>query len=141
MTYREGKPMSDVASNNIELVRAAYAAFGAGDVDAFSRLYSADVVHALPGNSRVSGTHRGLPAVLGFYGQLAELSAGTIRVEPEAFFTDGDQRVVSVHHTTGTRNGRTLDMRESIVITIADGKITFLDGFFDGFDAYEAFWE
>ena len=61
--------MSDVASNNIELVRAAYAAFGAGDVDTFSRLYSADVVHALPGNSRVSGTHRGLPAVLGFYGQ------------------------------------------------------------------------
>jgi ketosteroid isomerase-like protein len=141
VTYREGKPMSDVASNNIDLVRAAYAAFGAGDVDAFSRLYSAEVVHKLPGNSRVSGAHRGLPAVLGMYGQLAELSGGTIRVEPEAFFTDGDQRVVSVHHTTGTRNGRKLDMRESIVITISDGRITSLDGFFDGFDAYEAFWE
>jgi uncharacterized protein len=132
--------MSDAASNHIELVRAAYAAFGAGDMDAFNRLYSADVVHTLPGRSAVSGAHRGLPAVLGFYGQLAELSDNTIRVEPEALFTDGEQRVLGIHHTTATRNGRELDIREGIVITISDGKIATLDGFLDDFGVYEAFW-
>jgi ketosteroid isomerase-like protein len=132
--------MSDDAQNNIELVRAAYAAFAAGDADAFGRLYSADVVHTLPGSSVVSGAHRGLPAVLAFYGRLAELSDGTVRVEPEALFTDGDHRVLSIHHTSATRNGSDLDTREGIVITVAGGKITSLDGFQDDLDGYAAFW-
>ena len=42
--------------------------------------------------------------------------------------------------TTGTRNGRTLDIRESIIIAIADGKITFLRRVPRRL-AYEAFWE
>ncbi len=132
--------MSDTTRDNIELVRAAYAAFGAGDANAFGSLYSADVVHTLPGTSRVSGAHRGLPAVLAFYGQLAELSGGTVRVEPETFFTDGDRRVLAIHHATATREGRELDIREGIVITISDGRITALDGFQDDLDGYEEFW-
>src|SRR6478672_12913041 len=132
--------MTDSVRHNIELVNAAYTAFGAGDVEAFRSLYADDVVHTLPGTSRVSGAHRGLPAVLAFYGRLAELSAGTVSVEPETFFSDGDDRILAIHHTTATRDGRQLDIREGIVITISNGKITALDGFQADLDEYEAFW-
>jgi ketosteroid isomerase-like protein len=133
--------VSAPSRDNLELVQAAFAAFAAGDVDAFNEVYAPDVVHTMPGTSQVSGAHRGLPAVLTFYGRLAELSNGTIRVEPETFYTDGEQRVLVVFHTTAERNGRRLDIREGVVITIADDKIVAIDGYQEDLEGYAAFWE
>jgi uncharacterized protein len=135
----EGIRMSDTPRVEIELVRAAYAAFATGDMDAFGALYSDDVVHILPGKSRVCGNHRG-PGRARLLPRTRRALRRPIRVEPETFFTDGDRRVLVIHHTTATRDGRQLDIREGIVIMISDGKITALDGFLADFDQYEAFW-
>jgi ketosteroid isomerase-like protein len=129
------------AEANTELVRRAYAAFSAGDVDALSAMMSPDVVHVVPGSSPISGVHKGLPNALALYGQLAARTDGTMRVEVERVTSDGGDRVISVHRSTGRRpDGRSLGSDEALLFTISDGRITEIQDFFSDIPASDAFW-
>jgi ketosteroid isomerase-like protein len=64
------------------LVRQVYAAFSSGDVGGLVELLLPEVVHRYPGANQLSGEHRGRDVVLTFYGRFAELTAGTLRVDP-----------------------------------------------------------
>jgi ketosteroid isomerase-like protein len=125
---------------NLDLVRRGYAAFSAGDVDTLRSVLASDVVHSVPGTSQISGDHKGVDSVLAFYGQLAELSGGTMTVELENVLSNGSDQVVSIHRSRATRNGQTLDQRESIVFTIRDGKVIELQDFFADIEANDRFW-
>ena len=128
-------------ADNIELVRKAYAAFSAGDVEALSKLYAADVSHAVPGDApQLSGAHKGVENVMALYGKLGELSGGTMSVELEDVLSDGDSRVIAVHRATATRNGKSLSEREALLITVVDGKIAEIQDFFRDIDANDGFW-
>jgi len=78
--------------------------------------------------------------VLTLYGRLAELTDGTLRIELEDLLTDGTDRVLAIHTATATRNGRRLEAREGLVVTVHDGKIVSLDDFFDDLERYDDFW-
>jgi ketosteroid isomerase-like protein len=128
-------------ADNLALVRKAYAAFNAGDIETLSTLYAKDVSHAIPGNApQLSGAHKGVENVMAMYGKLGELSSGTMSVELEDVLSDGDGRVIAIHQATGTRNGKSLSDREALLITIVDGKVAEIQDFFRDIDANDAFW-
>jgi len=125
---------------DITLVKCGYEAFGKGDVATLSELIAPDAVHHMFGASLVSGDYHGLDAILGFYGQLAELSDGSYAVEPEQFFADGNGTVIVVHRQTGKRNGKALDNRQALVFELRDGKIVDLHDTSDDVTIDDDFW-
>ena len=50
-------------------------------MDTLRAIFTADVVQSQPGNNQVSGVYSGVDNVLGLYGQLFELTGGTISVD------------------------------------------------------------
>jgi uncharacterized protein len=131
-----------MAHPNEDLVRRGYEAFGKGDMDTLATLMTDDVAHTIPGNNPIAGEHKGRDAVFAMYGQIGELSGGTYRADVESVEAKGDNTVVSTHHGTGERAGKTLDVRETLTFTIESGKITKIESSFTPDDeaAEDAFW-
>ena len=125
---------------NLDLVRRGYAAFSAGDMDTLRESFAPDVVQIIPGSSPLSGTHKGVDAVLALYGKLFELSDGTMRVELEDLWSDGGDRVAALHRASAQRNGKTMDVREVLLFTLADGKVTEIQDFVADIGENDAFW-
>jgi uncharacterized protein len=89
-------------TQNIALVRRGHEAFAKGDIETLKTLFSADAKwHALAAGI-LPGNYRGAQAILGFFGQLAHESEGTMRVEPLTMAASGDH-VFVLQRITGTR--------------------------------------
>ena len=125
---------------DVTLVRRGYEAFSKGDLDTLREVIASDAVHSVPGNSPVSGDHKGIDAILAMYGQLFERSGGTINVELENAMTDGHGTVVAVHRSWAERNGKSIDQHEAIVFTIRDGQAIELHETFEDLEGSDAFW-
>ncbi len=124
---------------NVTLVRRGFAAFGEGDMATLSEIITPDAEQHAPGDSLISGDYKGRDAIFEFYGKLAELSEGTFRVDLEHVFVRGDQAIAE-YHQTGTRNGRSLDVRHALVFQILDNKVVDLDDFTEDEDGDNEFW-
>ena len=124
---------------NATLVRRGYDAFAAADIDSLARLIAPDAVQHMPGHNVFSGDHRGRDAILTMYGKLAERSGGTLKVELEELYANDDQ-VVTVYHSTGTREGRRLDTRHALVFQVRDNQVVELTDVADNEDSDDAFW-
>jgi ketosteroid isomerase-like protein len=111
---------------NMALVRRGYAAFNAGDMQTLRSILAHDVVHHVPGTSQIAGTHKGIDAVLAYYGKLADLTDGQFRADLIDVHSDGQTHAVAWHQATATRNGVTRISRESILFTFLGGKVTDL---------------
>ena len=122
-----------------ETVRRGYQAFGEGDMEHFRAIYTPEVVRSQPGNNQLSGEHTGVENVLGLYGRLFELSGGTFSVELTSVKTQGD-KVISAHHAKGERQGKTLDVDETIEFTFSGDRISRLDVGSADQAAEDAFW-
>lgn len=85
--------------------------------------------------------YEGRDVVFGFFGQLAELSGATFRVELQSVRSEGEDKVVAENPTIADRNGTHLGSSETIVFTIADGHV--VDGAVTPADqaAFDAFWD
>jgi ketosteroid isomerase-like protein len=125
---------------NETLVRKGYEAFSSGDMDTLSKVMAPDVVHETPGSNLLSGEHKGQSEVFAMYGKLAELSGGTVKVEVLEVRAEGDDRVVARHRATAEREGKKLDVVQTLVMTVVDGKITRLDESSDDVEAENKFW-
>jgi hypothetical protein len=115
---------------NLETVRRGYAAFSSGDMDTLMTLYSDDVVHIVPGESRVSGPHKGKDSVLGLYGMLFELSGGTLNIQLDHVLSDGGNRVVSIHTSSMEKDGETFTQTEALLFSFVNGKVAEIQDFF-----------
>ena len=129
-----------MAHANEDLVRQAYKAFAEGDMDTLRSLIAPDGVHVATGNNPLSGEHQGVDNMLGYYGKLFELSDGTFRADLQSVSVEGDDTVVTTHHDSGQRNGKTLDQDENLTFTISDGKISELSEQPDDQAAMDDFW-
>ena len=123
-----------------DIIRKGYGAFSAGDMETLGGLYTDDVVQSMGGNNQFSGEHKGRDGVLALYGRLFEASGGTFSVALESLETKGD-KVVSVHRSTGQRDGKTLDVEESITFSFAGDKVSRLDVTSADDAAEDAFWD
>ena len=122
-----------------DTIRRGYRAFGEGDMDTFRAIYTPDVVQSQPGNNQTSGEHSGVDSVLALYGQLFELSGGTISVDLKTVKPEGE-KMVAVHNTKAARDGKTLDVDETIEFTFTGDKISRLDLRAADQAAEDAFW-
>jgi ketosteroid isomerase-like protein len=90
-------------------------------MDTLRELFDPQIVWHFPGRRPLAGDHRGVDAVLGFFGRTMELTAGTFRAELHDAVA-GDQYIVGMHLATGEREGRTLEDRESWSSTSATAR-------------------
>jgi ketosteroid isomerase-like protein len=128
-----------MAESREDIIRRGYKAFGEGDMATLGSLYTPDVVQRQPGNNQTSGEYRGVDNVLGLYAKLFELSGGTFTADLKSVKTEGD-KVVSVHHAKAEREGKTLDVDESIEFTFSGDKISLLALTTGDEAAEDAFW-
>jgi len=128
-----------MADSKEDIVRRGYQAFGEGDLETLGSLYTPDVVQRVPGNNPISGEYDGLDAVMGLYAKLFESSGGTFSVNLKSVKTVGD-KVVTVHGAKAERDGKTLDVDESIEFAFSGDKISVLDVTYSDEAAENAFW-
>lgn len=129
-----------MASDNEEVVKKGYDLFGKGDLDGLGKIYTDDAVHSFPGNNQIAGEHKGRDACFAMYGKLFELTDGTFKADLQSTTAKGDDTVVAKHQATGKRNGKTLDLEETLTFTVKDGKIARLESSFDDQAAADEFW-
>ena len=129
-----------MAESKEDIIRRGYKAFGEGDMETLGSLYTPDVVQRQGGNNQTSGEYKGVDNVMGLYGKFFELSGGTFAVDLKSVKTQGD-KVVTVHHAKGEREGKTLDVDESIEFTFSGDKVSLLDVSSPDQAALDAFWD
>ncbi len=113
-----------MAHPNEDLVRAIFAAFGRGDLDALRGQYlAADACFHYPGRSPLAGDHEGLAQVLEMSGRIFELSGGTFGLELHDVIAN-DEHAVALFTARGERAGRRLEDRTVEVFHIRAGKAT-----------------
>ncbi|MEX5718259.1 nuclear transport factor 2 family protein [Geodermatophilus maliterrae] len=93
----------------------AYEAFGKGDLDRLTELWSPDIQWHEPGRNQVSGDYAGPPAVFEVFGRIMEHSQGSFRIEPLRVFAD-DTDGVAVVRMSGHTGDRDLDVLATHVV-------------------------
>ena len=48
--------------------------------------------------------------------------------------------MIAIHRANAERNGQTLAVREALLFTIVDGKVTEIQDFFGDIEAADSFW-
>ena len=111
-----------MAHPNEELTRRGFDAFAKGDVDTLRELTDQDAVWHVPGRNQLSGDHRGVDAILGFFAKTMELTGGTFRIEVHDVVAN-DDHAVALFVSRGQREGRTYENRNVVVQHIRNGKL------------------
>jgi uncharacterized protein len=128
------------AQDNAELVRRGYEAFNTADIETLTQILDENASWHTPGRSPIAGTYEGRDAVFGQFGRYGAETAGTFRAELKEVFTNGDGRVVGLHHNTAERNGRRLDTDCCIVFEIEDGRMVSGREYFYDLGNWDEFW-
>ena len=102
-------------SQNVEIAKKGYEAYGAGDVETALADFDDNIEWSIPGNSAISGTYRGKDKFMELLGKLAEKSFTTT---PDRILGDGDDVVVITKITAGGESGLQAD-----VLTYRNGRL------------------
>ena len=121
-------------------VLAGYDAFGRGDMEALERMFVPDCTWTHRNGGRLGGTKHGFGAILAFFGESVELSAGGLRVEPESTVGRGGTVAVFVHMSAGRPDGRVLDDHQVHVFRLDGDRVASVDQCIGDPAAVEAFW-
>ncbi len=125
---------------NAALVRRGYEAFNTADTKALTEIIDESASWHTPGQSPLAGDAVGRNAVFAQFGRYRQGTDGTLRAELKHVLAGDEGRVVAMHHNSGTRAGKRLDVDACIVFESKDGR--FLDGREYVFDlhAWDEFW-
>ena len=125
---------------NAKVVRRGYAAFNAADIDTLTKLFDEKASWHSPGRNPIAGDHIGRDAVFTQFGHYSGDTGGTFKATLLHLTEGDDGTVVGVHHNTGERNSKHLDVLCCIVFEVKNGRI--IDGrehFYD-LHAWDGFW-
>ncbi|MGH3674676.1 MAG: nuclear transport factor 2 family protein [Mycobacterium sp.] len=111
------------ASQNVETSKKGYVAFGKGDLETVMNDYDDDVEFVLPGNSTLSGTHRGKDGVRDLFTKVGEKN---FKIDPKRFVADDDVVVVLSEVSVGGESGLQAD-----AFTYRNGKIVSVQDYGD----------
>jgi ketosteroid isomerase-like protein len=128
------------SDENVAIMQRAYDAFNSADMDTLIELFDETAVWHLPGRSSMAKDYQGRDATLAYFAQIGQETGGTFRAELERLVGDDDGRVVGIQRSTGDRNGKHLDVRDSIVFQLKDGRITDGREHFEDLYAWDEFW-
>ena len=126
-----------MSQENVEIVKAAFAAWNAGDMDAFRDLYDPDVIWRQPEGWPEPGPFVGREAVMRWFEQLRE-TWDADALEPIGDFIDAGDRVVVRQVWRGIGQGPESNIETTQVTTVRKGKIVFQEFFWDHAEGLEA---
>jgi uncharacterized protein len=126
-----------MSQENVEIVRAGFAAWNAGDMDALRELYDPDAIVRAPEGWPEPGPFVGRDAVMRQWEQTRE-TFDTDAIETMTDFIDAADRVVVRLLWRGVVRGPESSMEFSIVYTLRKGRIAIQEYFWDHGEAIEA---
>jgi len=113
-----------VTQPNDDLVRAASAAFGRGDLGALQDQYFAEnIVWHVTGTGPLAGDYEGAAQVIGQLGKISELTDGSVQPQVHDVLVSDDHTVVLVT-ISAERAGKRLQFKLVHVIHAENGKAT-----------------
>lgn len=124
---------------NTMLMRRAYDAFSASDLDALREIVAEDATWHQPGHNAISGDYVGRDAIFGYFGKLSELTGGTFKAEVIDIVAD-DERAIAVQRSTATKNGEVYDTKDVLVSEIRDGKFVDTQVYESNPELEDGFW-
>ncbi len=109
---------------NEDVVRAASAAFGRGDLGALQdQFFAADIVWHVAGTGPLAGDYEGVAQVMGLLGKISELSGGTVQPALHDVLVSSDH-TVALTTIRAERAGKQLQLNLVHVIHAENGKAT-----------------
>ena len=124
---------------NVALVRGAYAAQAAGDLEAYLALLTDDFVLHIPGRSQIAGTYRGREAMRGHFADIARISGGSFRTTVHDV-AGSDDHVIALVEATAERDGSVVELPRIHVWHVRDGALSELWLHPVDPDAFDAYW-
>jgi uncharacterized protein len=128
------------AEENAALIRRGYEAFNAGDMETLTAVFDEDASWHTPGRSSVAGDHEGRDAAFELFGRYGGETGGTFKAELRQVLADDHGYVVGIHHNSGERNGKHLDVDCCLVFEVKDGKVVDGREHFYDLNAWDEFW-
>ena len=128
------------AADNAALVRRGYEAFNTGDMKTLTEMFDESASWHTPGRGSLAGDHKGREATFAYFGRLGQETGGTFKAELRHVLADDDGRVVGIHHNSGERDGKHLDVDCCLVFELKDGRITDGREHFYNLYAWDEFW-
>jgi ketosteroid isomerase-like protein len=128
-----------VNETNLENVRRVFSAFAGGDARALFEVIAEDAVWHVGGSVPVARTYHGRSDIFELFKSTRRLTDGTYRSQLR-WALAGEGHAVAVYRATGTRDGRTLDIDQALLITLRDGKWHEIVAVPTDPAAFEAFW-
>ena len=122
-----------MSQENLEIVRAMYEAWNAGDMDAFRELHDPDVIGRMP-EGWPEPVFVGREALMRQFAQLRETFDAT-SVRPISDFIDAGDRVVVRLAYHGEGHGPEMNFEMTQVFTVRNGKILYREYFSDHAEA------
>jgi ketosteroid isomerase-like protein len=126
-----------MSRENVEVVRAGFEAWNAGDMDAFRELYDPYVIVRMVEGWPEPGPLVGRDAVMRQWEQQRE-TFDADALEPIGDFIDAADRVVVRFTWHGAGHGPETDLEMTQVITLRKAKIVSQEFFWDHAEALEA---
>jgi uncharacterized protein len=123
----------------LEVVRQAFEAFEAGDVDRLKKVLAPNVHYRVAPAGKFTGDYRGPAAVMAFFGQIARETDGSFRVSPIEMAASGN-RVFVLYKVNGRRGGKALDTADVGVFTVIGGAVTEAIFHQSDYPAHAVFW-
>jgi ketosteroid isomerase-like protein len=125
-----------MSQENVQIVKAAYEAWNAGDMDALRELYDPDVISRPPDNWPEPGPWVGREAVMRQFGQLREAWDADV-LEPISDFIEAADHVVVRQIWHGAGYGPESNMEITVVNTMRKGRVVYQEFFWDHAEALE----
>jgi uncharacterized protein len=134
-------PMSPTAEEmrNLDVVRSAFEAFEAGNVEALRKILAPNVRYRGAPTGRFTGDYRGLRAVMEFFAQIARETEGTFKVRPSEMAATGN-RVFVLYRVSGRRGAKALDSADVGVFTVVAGMVAEAVFYQSDYPSHADFW-
>jgi ketosteroid isomerase-like protein len=131
------KGPSDMTHPNEQLLREAYDGFTSGDLDPLLAALTDDIAWRDSTIGPLAGDYNGKNEVLGLFGRMMEVYAGTMRLEVVDILAN-DSRGVVLTREQGTASGETANWTGVHVWGFRDGRCAQLVTYADA--DYQQFW-
>jgi ketosteroid isomerase-like protein len=128
------------ANENADVVRRGYEAFNSGDMETLAELFDENASWHSPGRSSIAGDYEGREAAFTQFGRYGGDTGGTFKAELRSVTADDEGHVVGIHHNSGERNGKQLDVNCCLAFEVKDGKIVDGREHFEDLYAWDEFW-
>jgi ketosteroid isomerase-like protein len=126
-----------VSQENVEIVKAGFDAWNAGDMDRFRDMYDPNVVLHMVRDWPEPGPYAGREAVMRQWAQMRETWDADV-AEPISDFIDVGDRVVVRQIWHGFGRGPDWNIDLTIIFTLREGRVTCQEYFWDHAEALKA---